>query len=142
MTFEAYVKGRLMDFVVREAYASGGVDPMLAVAQVLKNRVDAGWDGGDWLRVIEHAPEYIGTIQPTNIVHIDPRDGNFRALLGRIDEVYYGTADDANVNNESGKALYYAELHNINRDWFQERILSDLESHPRLASVGQLTFFG
>lgn len=142
MTFESYVKSRLMDFVIEEAYSSGGVETMLAVAQVLANRVKAGWQGGDWLRVIDTAEQYRGTVQTKAYVPIDPRDGNFRELMRRVDEVYHGTADDANVNNESGKSLYYAELHNINREWFQEHILDDLESHPRLATVGQLTFFG
>ena len=142
MTFESYVKSRLMDFVVEEAYASGGVEPMLAVAQVLANRVHAGWQGGDWLRVIDSAPDYRGTLQPKNYTPLDPREGNFRELMRRVDDVYHGTADDTNVNNESGKSLYYAELHNINRDWFSTHILSDLESHPRLAVVGQITFFG
>lgn len=142
MTFESYIKARLLDFVIGEAYASGGLEPMLAVAQVIKNRVDAGWQGSDWVRVIETAPEYRGTVQPEAHSHIDPRDGTFRELMRRIDEVYYGTAEDDNINNDSGKSLYYAELHNINREWFSEYILSDLESHPRLAVVGQLTFFG
>jgi len=140
MTFESYIKARLMDLVITEAYASGGVEPMLAVAQVLANRVKAGWQGGDWLRVIETAGDYRGTEQPH--VHPETREGTFRELLRRIDDVYHGTADDANVNNDSGHSMYYAELHNINREWFTEHILSDLESHPRLGTVGQLTFFG
>jgi hypothetical protein len=142
MTFESYVKSRLMDFVIEEAYSSGGVEVMLAVAQTLANRVQAGWQGGDWLRVIDSAPDYRGTVQPKNYVPLDPRDGNFRELMRRVDEVYHGTADDSNINNESGTSLYYAELHNINREWFTEHVLDDLESHPRLATVGQLTFFG
>jgi hypothetical protein len=140
MTYEGYIKARLIALVYGEAFASGGLEPMLAVAQVLKNRVDAGWQGGDWLRVIEHAPDSRGTEQPP--ATIDPSDGVFRQLLHRIDDVYYGIADDSNVNNGSGKSLYYAELHNVNREWFQEHVLDDLESHPRLATVGQLTFFG
>jgi hypothetical protein len=142
MTFESYIKSRLMDFVIEEAYANGGVEPMLAVAQVVANRVKAGWQGGDWLRVIDTAPEYRGTLPGQNFVRVDPRDGNFRELMRRIDEVYYGTADDSNVNTREGKSLYYVELHNITREWFSEHILNDLMSHPRLAKVGQLTFFG
>lgn len=142
MTFESYIKSRLMDFVIEEAYANGGVEPMLAVAQVIANRVKAGWQGGDWLRVIDNAPEYRGTQPGKNFVRVDPRDGNFRELMRMIDDVYYGTADDTNINTRDGKSLYYAELHNINRAWFQEHILNDLTSHPRIAKVGQLTFFG
>lgn len=140
MTYESYIKARLVDFIVAEAYNNGGVEPMLAVAQVLANRVNAGWQGGDWLRVINSAPEYRGTIQLDT--GFDPKGGNFREIIRRVDEVYHGTADDSNVNNDSGKSLYYAELHNINREWFVEHITSDQENHPRIASVGQLTFFG
>lgn len=140
MTYENYLKARLVDFIVSEAYNSGGVEPMLAVAQVLANRVSAGWQGGDWLRVIQTAPDYCGTIQVWN--GFDPKDGNFRELIRRVDDVYHGIADDSNVNNDSGKSLYYAELHNVNREWFTDHILMDGENHPRLATVGQLTFFG
>ena len=144
MTYENYIKGKIVDFVAEEAYTSGGVEPMLAVAQVLANRVAAGWQGGDWLRVIRTAADHRGTIQPP--LQVDPRDGNFRELLRRIDEIYHGIADDSavNVETEEGKqrSLFYAELHNINREWFIEHITDEPSSHPRLATVGQLTFFG
>jgi hypothetical protein len=144
MTYENYIKARLVDFVAAEAYTSGGVETMLAVAQVLANRVAAGWQGGDWLKVIRCADQYRGTIQPET--QVDPRDGNFRELLRRIDEVYHGLADDSAVNmeTENGKSisLYYAELHNLNRAWFTEHITDEPEAHPRLATVGQVTFFG
>ena len=45
MTYESYVKGKLVDFVSGEAYHHGGSETMLAVAQVLANRVAAGWQG-------------------------------------------------------------------------------------------------
>lgn len=141
MTYENYIKAKLVDFVVAEAYNCGGVETMLAVAQVIANRVHAGWQGGDWLRVIEAGDHYRGTEQ-NPVMGLDPRDGNFRELLRRIDDVYHGTADDSNVNNDSGESLFYAELHNINRPWFTETILENLDSHPRLASVGLMTFFG
>jgi hypothetical protein len=142
MTYENYVKAKLVDAILRDAYHYGGHEPMLAVAQVLANRVSAGWGGGDWLRVIDTAPDYRGTVLD-NPVQLNPRDGGFRELLRRIDDVYHGTADDSNVNNEQGqKSLYYAELHHLNREWFEDNILKDRESHPRLATVGQITFFG
>jgi hypothetical protein len=142
MTYENFIKAKLVIFIVDEAYHEGGYEPMLAVAQVLANRVNAGWGGGDWLKVIETARQYTGTVW-TNPPQIDPHDGGFRELLRRIDDVYHGTADASNVNNDQGqKSLYYAELHNLNREWFRENILNDLEAHPRLATVGQMTFFG
>lgn len=144
MTFENYIKGLLVAYVVDTAYHYGGTDAMFAVAQVLKNRVDAGWCGGDWLAVIHSAPEYTGTENCSNKL-FDHRDLTFRKLLSQIDDIYYGSADDSNVNitDDTGthRALYYAELHNINRVWFKQNILNDLKSHRRLTQVSQLTFF-
>jgi hypothetical protein len=147
MTYENYIKARLVNYVIREGYHYGGLTPMLAIAQVLANRVKAGWRGGDWLEVIFHADEVRGTVHDNGEeVPISSRDLNFRYLLQRIDEIYYGTVADSpiNVETENGIAqpLYYAELHNINREWFKTNILNDLANHPRIATVGELTFFG
>lgn len=141
MTYENYIKAQLVRYSVDEAYHMGGIEPVLAVAQTLKNRVDAGWQGGDWLRVIETAPEFVGTVRE-NLPIVEARSLNFRRILQSIDDVYYGIADDSNVNNDQDqKSLYYAELHNLNRDWFKVNILRDLTSHPRIAKVGQFYFF-
>jgi hypothetical protein len=137
MTYENYIKGQLVRFAVNEAYHEGSSLTVLAIAQVLKNRVDAGW--GDWMSVIETAPNYVGTTRenPT----INPGDVLFRKILLGVDDIYYGIADDGDVNNDDYKSLYYAELHNTNRDWFKDNVLNDLESHPRIAKVGQFDFF-
>ena len=145
MTFENYIKGKLAAFVIAEAYRYGGTDAMLAIAQVIRNRVEAGWNGGDWLKVLEAAPDFVGTVHEPQ-PFVEPRDLTFRRLLAEIDTVYYGTADDSNVNidGENGKvvSLYYCEAHNINRDWFLKNVTGDLQEHPRIAQVSQLTFFG
>jgi hypothetical protein len=144
MTFENYIKGKLVAFAVESGYHYGDSESMFAVAQVLKNRVDAGWCGGDWLAVINSAPDFIGTEVCQNKL-FDHRDLTFRKVLSQIDDIYHGSADDSNVNitDDTGthRALYYAELHNINRRWFTDNILNDLKSHRRLTQVGQLTFF-
>jgi hypothetical protein len=141
MTYENYIKAQLVRYSVDEAYHMGGIEPVLAVAQTLKNRVDAGWQGGDWLRVIETAPDFVGTVRENPPV-VEARSLNFRRILQSIDDVYYGIADTSNVNNDQDqKSLYYAELHNLNRSWFKDNILSDHTSHPRIAKVGQFDFF-
>jgi hypothetical protein len=145
MTYENYVKGKLVAFVVKEAFDGGSNEAMLAVAQVLANRVSEGWQGGDWLRVINTAQEFSGTRREEEM-QPEPRDVTFRDLLRRIDDVYHGTEDDGNVNVEADqgkrKSMYYAWATNINVDWFKENILKDHENHPRLAQVGGLVFFG
>jgi hypothetical protein len=138
MTYENYIKAKLVDVAIEDAYHQGGSDPMLAVAQVMANRVKAGWN--DWQGVIDNAAQTRGT-QWADRPKIDPRDGGFRELLRKVDDIYHGIADDTNVNLEEHKSLYYAELNNITNPWFQENILNDLDEHPRIATVGQLTFF-
>jgi hypothetical protein len=141
VTYENYIKAKLVDFAAQEACHHGRAEGMLAVAQVLANRVKAGW--GEWHKIIATAPDYIGTTQPP--AKIDPRDISFRTLLGKIDDIYNGTADDSGVNIEDDRgtmlALYYAELNNIDRRWFHDNITTQLERHPRIANVGPLTFF-
>jgi hypothetical protein len=137
VTFENFIKGQLMGVAIREGMRHGGYHNALAVAQVIANRVRAGWEGGDWLRVMVTAPDYMGTIydlMPT----IAPRDISFRTVLQRIDDIYTGIAQDTMTEG----ALYYCELHRVNRQWFQENVLSDPAAHPRLATVGPVTFFG
>ena len=142
MTYENYIKGKIVDYAANEAWHHGGIEGMLAVAQVLANRVKAGW--GEWHKIILTAPDYIGTVQSP--VVLDPRDASFRRVLASIDDIYQGIADDSNVNveDDNGKhlALYYAELNQIDRKWFRENVLQQLQRHPRLATVGPLTFFG
>jgi hypothetical protein len=141
LTFENYIKARLVDYAVAEAYHHGGIEGMLAVAQVIANRVKAGW--GDWKQVIDAAPNYVGTIVPPP--KFEPRDITFRRMLSMVDDIYQGTSDDTNVSIEDDRgklvALYYAELYNIDRSWFRDNITAHLDMHPRLSTVGPLTFF-
>jgi hypothetical protein len=139
MTYENYIKAQLVRFCVEEGW-DGSVETPLAIAQTLKNRVDNGWGGGDWIKVIASAPDYVGSI-PAERVTPESKDYVFRRILLGIDEVYHGTAE-ALVNDDQGQeSLYYAQLHNINREWFKDNILSDPESHPMVVKVGQFNFF-
>jgi hypothetical protein len=139
MTYENYIKAQLVRFCVEEGW-DGSVETPLAIAQTLKNRVDNGWGGGDWIKVIASAPDYVGSI-PVERVTPESKDYVFRRILLGIDEIYHGTAE-ALVNDDQGQeSLYYAQLHNINREWFKDNILSDPESHPMVVKVGQFNFF-
>lgn len=140
MTYENYIKAQLVRFCISEGW-DGSVNTPLAIAQTLKNRVDEGWGGGDWLKVLEAAPDFVGTVRE-NRPQIEPKDLTFRHVLQDIDDVYYGISFENFVNDDQGqKALYYAELHTLNRQWFKDNILSDPENHPMIAKVGQINFF-
>src|SRR5947209_15126605 len=128
MTFENYIKGELTSFVTKEALRYGSADCPLAVAQVIANRVNEGWQGGDWLKVIAAAPNYRGTVLKDTF-EVDPRSAAFRQILSGVESIYHGTADDSNVNIEDDRgemrSLYYCELHNVTEAWFRENILKD-----------------
>jgi hypothetical protein len=142
MTYENYIKARLVEYAVHEAYHYGGTDCMLAVAQVIANRVNAGW--GEWKSVLDTAHNYTGTVWE-NLGPVDPKDLTFRRMLTLIDDVYLGTADDSNVNVTDDRgtltALYYADLSHPRRDWFCANVTDQIDRHPRIATVGPLTFF-
>jgi hypothetical protein len=144
MTFENFIKARLVSFVLDETVSDPSIISQLAVAQCLANRVNAGWCGSDWLSVIDSAHEVSGTVYE-NRATINMRDIQFRDLLRRIDDVYYGSAESMigvdNGEGETVEPLYYCVGNNINRQWFTDNILSFPDAHRMVAKVGALMFF-
>jgi hypothetical protein len=144
MTYENYIKAKLADVAVEDGYRYGGTDCAMAVAQVMFHRVEAGWHGGDWRKVIAEAPNVRGTTY-TKPYDFDTREPSFRQILASIDDVYHGLADASGVmgirDGVDVKALYYCVLHNVTSEWFKDHVLADRKSHPNIAVVGQLTFF-
>ena len=135
MNAETYIKARLADHAIKEGSRHGGVNNMVAIAFLMKNRVDAGWYGGDWLAVLDQAPLRAGTIYPP-FHQVNLRDPNVRALLHRIDDIY----DGSEIDEMTSEALYYCELRRVGEGWFKDNILSDREAHPQVAQVGPVSF--
>jgi hypothetical protein len=136
MNADTFIKARLADFSIREAAHSGGIDNMVGVAHVLRNRVNAGWHGGDWMRVLETAAALRGT-EPPELPSLNLRDTTIKMFLQRVDGIY----DDSEEDSTNG-ALYYADLHNITIPSFIAQIARNPQSHPRVYSAGLTTFFG
>ena len=136
MTHENFIKARLVMFAWAEAGHMGGKDNPLAVCHVIANRVEAGWKNGDWLQVLADAPRVAAAIPPIGLPQ-DPRTAGFRSLLFGVDDIYHRRAEDSLTQG----ALYYAQLHNGNRRWFQTNILDRPDLHPRVAKVGEVDFF-
>jgi hypothetical protein len=133
MTIETYVRAEMARFAIDEGYRHGGVNNMLAVAQVLRNRVFAGW--GDWLEVLQRAPEKRATVYAPDMPNL--RSGNVRVLLNKIDEVY----TQADMSDLSGGALFYFEPGYPYPDWFSREIINRPEDHPRTAHIGPIWFY-
>lgn len=133
MTIDTYIRAQMARFAIEEGARHGGVNNMLAVACVLRNRVFAGW--GDWLEVVQRAGEKRATEYPPQAPLL--RSGNVRVLLNRIDDVY----TRADANDLTGGALFYFEPGFPTAEWFTREVIGRPDDHPRVAHVGPVWFF-
>lgn len=134
MTGDELIKGQIVLFAWREAGRLGGLNNMLAMCFVLRNRVDAGWNDSDYLAVITDAEA--SSAHPIKGAGFpDLRSSDMRKLLSQIDAIYSGTAPDHLTNG----ALFYGDLNNTTED-FRERIIRSPE-HQRVAQVGEVYFW-
>jgi hypothetical protein len=133
LTIDTYIRAQMARFAIEEGGRHGGVNNMLAVAQVLRNRVFAGW--GDWLEVVQRAPEKRATIYPPHMSEL--RSGNVRVLLNKIDDVY----TKADAEDLTAGALFYVEPGFPVAEWFKTEVLDRPDEHRRTAHVGPVWFF-
>ena len=133
MTLDTYVRAQMARFAIEEGFELGGVNNMLAVAQVLRNRVFAGW--GDWLEVVTHAAEKRANLYAPHMPNI--RSNNVRVLLNRIDDIY----TRAQADDMTGGALFYVDPAQPFAEWFQKEVLDRPDDHPRCAHIGMIWFF-
>lgn len=133
MTIDTYIRAEMARFAIEEGERHGGVNNMLAIAYVLRNRVFAGW--GDWVEIIQRAGEKRGTIYTPYVPNI--RGINVRTFLNRIDEVY----TRADATDFTGGALFYFEPMEPVAEWFKTEILGRQDDHPRTAHIGPVWFF-
>lgn len=140
MTGEQLVKAQIVEFAWTEAAASGALVNILAVACVLRNRVQAGWFGGDWLAVIHHAGE-AAAHEGQERVYFDITDNNLDGLLREVDDIYYGVFTEDITVAQGSRALYWCFVDRPIRDWFRDKVIQH-EAHPRMATAGMLNLFG
>lgn len=137
MTLETYVRAQMARFAIEEGARHGGVNNMIGIAMVLRNRVHAGW--GDWLEVVMRAPDKRGTIYSDGdlVAARILRSTAARLLLNRIDEIY--TRPD--IEDLTGGALFYVEPQLTIASWFQKEVIDRPDDHPRVAHIGPVWFF-
>jgi hypothetical protein len=121
---------------------SNGPNGMLAVLFVVRNRSKAGWNGGDWAKIIEGHNQFssISVLGDSQTVEYpDVRDPAFLAILQSVDSVY----DDERQDLLTNGALYYADLGKgvTPGGWFDRNITQDPATHPRVAQIGTTTYF-
>lgn len=133
MTLDGFIRAEMVRFAVEEGQRHGGVNNMLAVCHVLRNRVFAGW--GDWLEVVTTAGRKRANAP-------DDRQADFRAMdvrtvLNRVDEIY----TRVDTSDLVGGALWYVDQNAPVMDWFEREILGRPDEHARVAHVGPVWFF-
>lgn len=135
MTLDTYIKAQLARFAIEEGSRHGGINNMLAVAHVLRNRVFSGW--GDWIEVVNGAHARRATVYPYTTPNI--RFGFPRHLLGRIDDIY----SRVDTEDLTGGALFYVDpsAQLPIPDWFSREVLGNPDEHPRSAHIGPVWFF-
>ena len=147
MTPETFVKAQLARLAHNEA-AHLGPNGMAAIACIIRNRVRAGWFGGDWFQNIDHAYEKAAyRLEPSRELVVTSRE--FRGLLGDVEDIYNGTYQDtltlglADAGKPVPAGLYYMDPVNAEQasPWFLENIVRQPDRHPRIAQVVTLWIF-
>ena len=129
-----------------------GISAMRGIAFVIRNRVRAGWHGGDWIQVLSHHDDWSARIEPPKAGLPDTRSFAFMSFLQQLDPIFSGAVEDDVTVKRDGEwkqvlsapvppALYYARLNEISNEWFLTNISRRPEQHQRIAQVGQLFFF-
>lgn len=133
VNLETYTRAQMARFAIEEGARHGGINNMLAICHVLRNRVFAGW--GDWVDVTLRAAEKRATIYPSELPNL--KTNNVRVLLSRIDEIYAKT----DMIDLTGGALFYMDQNYPVEDWFMKEIVDKPEEHKRVAHIGPVWFF-
>ena len=129
-----------------------GLNGMLGVAFTVRNRVRAGWYGGNWLEVLAHMPDVSNKLETPSNELPDTRNFSFMQFMQMVDGIFSGAMEDNITIKPDGEwkyvlsvappvALYYGRLHEITNPWFMENITRKSEQHQRIAQVGQIFFF-
>lgn len=136
MTLETYVRAEIARVALENGARYGGINNMLGVAMVLRNRVFAGW--GSWIDVIEQV-----ATRPTNLniprgdVTSVLKSNTGRNLLNQVDAIY----SRVDIEDITGGALFWVDPSFLVADWFKLEVLNRQENHPRVAHIGPVWFY-
>lgn len=136
MTPGDYVKSQLATLMWNEDHADLLLG-MTAAGLVVRNRVQGGWEGGDWLKLIETFDRYSASppAQPRVLKLGNPyKDDLFRRVLGIAESIYDGREKDITYG-----ALWYGRLDRCSDD-FKTKIVRS-PAHERIATIGLKQFF-
>jgi hypothetical protein len=113
---------------------------------LVRNRVLAGWEGQNWIKLIQDHGKYSGTPLPTDLVWGDPiRDDKFRRWLGIANNIYEGREQDIIKGTLRGCILDQCSPDFAVKVIQPTRVIPESgaieQLHPRVAQVGRWSFF-
>jgi hypothetical protein len=127
-----YMKAQLVTIGWRWGLEYGGHLASCMIMSCLSNRVRLGW--GTWLEVLDRIPTFAAQQDmPTGTPSI--WEPNFVRLLHEVEAIFDGSMDYAKG------ALYWCDTRRIETKFFAEKILGNLEEHPRILEMNTLVFF-
>ena len=128
-----FQKGQLVLTGWRHGQEYGGHLGSCVIMSCLANRQKLGW--GNWLDIIDNIPKYSATVeQPSGWPAV--WEPNFTRLLHEVDAIYEGSQDYA-----KGAVYWFDSAKPVNNPWFQDKILNNLQSHPKVGDMNSLMFF-
>jgi hypothetical protein len=135
MTSDTLIKAQLVAFAYDEAVSRGDVNSMLAVACVIRNRVQAGW--GDWLDVMFAHDEVAGNDFDNPVKKLDLGNTNLQTLMREVEDIYHGVF----LDELTDKCVYYCFVERPIRDWFAKHIIQRPQDHPQTATIGTMKLY-
>lgn len=133
MTLDQYTRAEMARFAIEEGMRYGGIQNMLCVVHVLRNRVMKGW--GDWTEVVQRAPEKRAHVYTPSIPNL--RTNNIRSFLARVDDIY----TRADLSDMTGGALFYFDSNQQPLEWFRKEVIERPDDHARVAQCGPVWFY-
>jgi hypothetical protein len=104
---------------------------------VVRNRLLAGWESGQWLPLIEKHDFWHFDNKPPRVLKLgNPyHDQLFRRCLAAAESIYNGRERDITEG-----ALWYGRLNECS-DEFKEKIVRQMGDHAMIATVGRQACF-
>jgi hypothetical protein len=121
---------------------SNGLNGVLAVMFVIKNRANANWNNGDVYRIITAKNQFDSIVRigdSQTVFYPDPTDPVFIKACQYADGILDGTTAD----NLTSGAKYYADMNSpgYTKDgWFAKNIVESPD-HPRTTTIGSTSYF-
>lgn len=116
---------------------------MTSTMLLIRNRVLAGWEGQNWIKLIQDFDKYSAEPVKERVLRFgDPvRDDRFRRCLAIANNVYEGREKDIIFGATRACRLNSCSEEFANKIIRPQDPVTGLPVHPRVAQVGRQSFF-